>query len=463
MGQRPPRLEARATLQAARRQALGHTARTSAVPIRRALSPESDDEPLSEDEPELMPMADLNLSSSPTSEHPARATPTIAATTDIRTNGRGSTFHSSAAAAVRPPNAPPSLRAQLGPLMRFLAETQPTVSWHSRDALKDPLHAFVRDPRMNIIVMDHLVHYLQQHSNLAGGRSHNVAAISPTVYQLALYAAGRSGNHSTISEAAWQHSALPTYLVVPVVQDGHWYVWRGAVWKKGNSHWECELRYLSSVGRPHQGVLNERVSNVKKALRVMFPQLRKIHTRHHHIPGYRQARGSSDCGLFAAQTVSACLFEQPGALYELLSVNEVKQRTRRILEACAGGVLQRISEGYVPEYVCLLHNHRVAPSGNPEVESLPSRGHNVVYLLPDLYPIVREEQPGAQQAPGSTPCERLTWRHSNAEQSLRQEGGRSSQLLQSNIRSQSPVSWQSGPASARRELPLKLSISIMWE
>lgn len=356
-----------------------------------------------EEEPDSLPMAWSNTQSSPQPEQSTnvegisqtevypRVTVKLESPSRSPSRSFESAGHRSPAtetSVVYPPNARPPRNIQLGPLSSYLARVMPATSWEVPADDQNPLYAFCHDPMMHINVMDTLVQYLQQHSFLASSMVHNMAVVPPSIYQMILCSAGRGSKHLNAVQAVWQHTALPTYVVLPVIDHGHWFVWRGAVSREG-SDWKCDLRYLSSVGRPPQDILKLRASGVRAVVRALFPQLQRVHTWYHDVNGFKQAPGSSDCGLFVAQAVSAFIFEQPGALEALLPVARVKHRIFRILQTCAKGILEQILEGFIPEDVCLLHNHC---SRGQRVELHPTNVEDIVYLLPGLVPLSHRGQ-----------------------------------------------------------------------
>lgn len=448
------------------------------VQSRRSKSPDTDSEgePLSEEEPEALPMAQWNIPNKPHAEDSTRAKvgPSMGVCHGVRVkaeyprgsppNTAGSKIPSSQAmgtSVVSPPNARPPRHLQLRPLSWFLARTKPSTAWEKPSYEQNPLYAFCHDPMMHINVMDTLVQYLQQHSLLASGMFHSIAVIPPTIYHLVLCSAERGSQHVDAVQAVWQHTTLPTYIVLPVVHNNHWFIWRGAVWKGEGSGWQCDLRYLSSVGRPPQDILDVRSNAVRTVVRTLFPQLRHVQTRHHYINGFKQAKGSSDCGLFTAQALSAFLFEQPGALEDLLPVVSVKQHIFQILKTCAGGVLNRISEGSIPEHVRLLHNHR---SQAQRMGFLPTNGEDVVYLIPSLFPLLRRVRaPSLQISRPTQPGETLTT-DTAGQESDRPDLHDSQQLRlpRDSLPSQGVEQNPSRPEGPHG-LSLKCTITLSWE
>lgn len=298
---------------------------------------------------------------------------------------KSSALRTAKISAVRPSNARPARQLQLGPLHLFLTRVESTMIWDGSTDKKRPTFALRRDSAIHINVMDILVHYLQQHSFLANDMLHNVAVVPPSIYEDVLR--WPRSCHLTAVREVWQHDVLPTYIVLPVFHDAHWFIWRGAVGQTDGFGWECDLRYLSSLGRPPQCILDVRANGARAVVGALFPQLKRVRTHHHYINKFKQARGSLDCGLFAAQALSAFLFERPGALEIPLPAAQVKQRIKIVLNAYESGTLDRMSKELIPRQVCLLHNH----SGSDQDPWPPSvtEEQNILHTLPSLFPLVR--------------------------------------------------------------------------
>ena len=479
LGRQPKRFKHGSNMAAPRAGAVNSVLHVPKTRCRRSKSPDTDadGEILSEEEPEVLPMPQWNILSNPKAEDLTGTE--IASPTDFdprftvktETARRSLTYtlddesHTSRVTGTsisRPPTARPPRYLQLSPLRLFLARTKYTTAWEESNEGQNPLYSFCHDPMMHINVMDMLVQYLQQHSLVASGMLHNVAVVPPSIYQLVLCSAGRASKHVEAIQAVWQHAALPTYIILPVVHNEHWFVWRGAVWQEEGLGWECDLRYLSSLGRPPQDILDTRADSVRRVVHILFPRLQRIRTRHNHIDGFKQARGSSDCGVFAAQAMSAFLFEQPGALENLLPVARVKQRIVDILNACASGILDSISNGLIPQNVSLLHDHR---SRDQDPAFQPISKEDVFYDIPNLCPLLRRVITPSLQDRRTTYS--ATTRADTVSDSSELAGFRSSEAPQQHLpqvsQSSRSVERNRTHPEPSRDMSLKFTLTISWD
>lgn len=253
----------------------------------------------------------------------------------------------------------------LGPLRLLVVHIQEAgyENW-DEETERNPLHVFRTDPMVDVIVMDRLVHYLHAHSLLVPQLRQHTLVIPPSVYQLALRSKLEpKGAHQS---SVWQHPDLPTYVIIPVVIDEprisspgrhmHWYIWFGPVIEVDGVQ-EVQFFHLDSLPDPPHFDMIERRNRLHKVMEMTMPGLRVSSSKRNvSIEGYRQDPGSLDCGVFVAQAVSALLFEDPLALKSAMSASILRPRIERILSACMSGVLPRLTDGYRPAAVTLLHN-----------------------------------------------------------------------------------------------------------
>lgn len=231
--------------------------------------------------------------------------------------------------------------------------------------------------------MDHTVAYLVYHAKLLETSPRRRVCLVPS----SLFGAMKQIEHasSTCTPAAlanktpeqlqqlllqrnlvWAEQEPPTRIILPVIdhQHTHCYLWYGDIkQRRDRKLFNCKLKYLDSLKRPSGILLAERFSLVKTMINTLVPQINgNVTYEYEHISGYNQAPGSTDCGYFVCQAVSALSFYRDDALQALQPVASVKANIKRILESCADKALLKLRNGLVAKEPIVLHSpHRTAP------------------------------------------------------------------------------------------------------
>ena len=249
-------------------------------------------------------------------------------------------------------------------------------SWEAEDET-NPLWDLTHHPLMSVPVMDHTVGYLVYHAILTEtGSSRATCLVPPSLFGAMKQIEGMaktSGSVGLLSrtpedlmrlrlqrDMVWVRQDPPTRVIIPVIdhQQMHCYLWYGDIKpRQGRSAYHCELKYLDSLIRPSERALAERFVLAKAIVRALLPQINgEISSGgFQFIEGFRQAPGSTDCGYYVCQAVSALAFHCDEALKRLQPVPQVKTNIRNILESCHDNALQRLSKGMIAKNLILLH------------------------------------------------------------------------------------------------------------
>ncbi|KAG9083113.1 hypothetical protein FRC06_004693 [Ceratobasidium sp. 370] len=166
----------------------------------------------------------------------------------------------------------------------------------------------------------------------------------------------------------WTRSEPPGSVIMPFINQlqVHCFLWFGSVMKQqGTGLYDLHLHLLDSLSQPTSQEVKSRLSTCTAIINFLLPQVNgKITGSYMGIPGYQQAPGSTDCGWFVCQAVSALSYGQKSMLHCLLPVKEVKVAAQQILEECQSGALEALVEGVVPASPIILH-HDQCPRSAP--------------------------------------------------------------------------------------------------
>lgn len=282
-----------------------------------------------------------------------------------------------------------NLQECLRPLQECISMWSLGYDWHSEDE-QNPIWDLKNRPLMGQQVMDSVVSYLVYHVIHTEPPHRRTCLIPPSLFgnlkQLGgtsildgvdawLKQAGPEGQQQLIHQRAmvWTRLQAPTRVLIPIIDhaQAHCYLWYGDIGQKpGRTLNHCNLGYLDSLSRPSARVFNERLSEAKQFLKFLLPQVDgEITGSYEAIDGYRQAVGSTDCGLFVCQAVSALAWHHDRALQALLPVDQVRCNIIRILEECSDGALVKLTGGLVSKEPIILHR-------SPGIEPPPWLSHS---------------------------------------------------------------------------------------
>ncbi|KAG8691565.1 hypothetical protein FRC11_000933 [Ceratobasidium sp. 423] len=166
----------------------------------------------------------------------------------------------------------------------------------------------------------------------------------------------------------WVKKELPDRIIIPVVDPvrTHCYLWYGDVSRSIDGlTYGVHLKCLDSLSPPSADEISRRLRRICHILNFLLPQINgPISGTHLPIEGYRQAPGSTDCGFFVCQAISALTWEEDHCLRNLLPVAEVRQRMVKILTSQVQGGLNQLVNGHVHSSPILLH-HRSSTAPPP--------------------------------------------------------------------------------------------------
>jgi hypothetical protein len=175
-----------------------------------------------------------------------------------------------------------------------------------------------------------------------------------------------------LREMVWTHSEPPTLVMIPIINHSqvHSYLWFGEVqtWDDAGLH-NLELHLLDSLSRPSRKEIESRLAICSSIIRFVLPQVTgRINGSYMEMPEYRQAPGSTDCGWFVCQAVSALSHRQKDMLHRPLPRKLLKSGARQILEACKSGALEMLACGVPPAHLLILHQepHAAPPPWRPQ-------------------------------------------------------------------------------------------------
>ncbi|KAG8689802.1 hypothetical protein FRC09_012252 [Ceratobasidium sp. 395] len=164
----------------------------------------------------------------------------------------------------------------------------------------------------------------------------------------------------------WSGSEPPELVVIPIIDHlhAHCYLWYGHVQRRlGSDLYDLHLSLLDSLSSPSKETINTQLASCTSVLRFLLPQVNGLITGGHlAIPEYQQASGSTDCGYFVCQAISAIVYGQRQSLASLCPVSHVKEGVLDVLESCKAGALEQILAGHSLESPIILH---VPPSHTP--------------------------------------------------------------------------------------------------
>ncbi|KAG8777710.1 hypothetical protein FRC12_000239 [Ceratobasidium sp. 428] len=230
----------------------------------------------------------------------------------------------------------------------------PLMAEHTMDHVSAYLvyssaRALRQDSQGHCLVPASLSGALLQLENIAYGVEDWIARTGPTAMtQLLLQ-----------RQMVWSGLEPPKLVLVPIIDhlNAHCYLWFGAVRRCSNSGlYNLDLSLLDSLGSPSRETVRARLAACISVLQFLLPQVNgAISGKHLAIPGYQQAAGSTDCGYFVCQAISAITYGQRQSLKSLFPVKLVKESVLEILESCKGGVLKDLVTGYAPTPPIILH------------------------------------------------------------------------------------------------------------
>ncbi|QRW13081.1 capsular polysaccharide export protein [Ceratobasidium sp. AG-Ba] len=188
----------------------------------------------------------------------------------------------------------------------------------------------------------------------------------------------------------WLDPAPPSLVLLPFINHAqvHCYIAYGKVVRRpGSTMYDLHLRLLDSLGRPSQKAVEDRINKLAIVLRFVLPLINgQITGSYVDIPGYRQRPGSTDCGWFVCQAVSAIVHGQLDQLQRPLPIKLVKQQVHDILGQCKDQVLNRICDGIVAPSPLILHNRYSPPPWLSEksVEPKYSKSEKPQWIPPQI-------------------------------------------------------------------------------
>ncbi|KAG8713535.1 hypothetical protein FRC09_018609 [Ceratobasidium sp. 395] len=157
----------------------------------------------------------------------------------------------------------------------------------------------------------------------------------------------------------WSSSEPPQVVLLPIIDhlQAHCYLWFGKVCRQPSSGiFNLDLHLLDSLSPPSSETVAARLASCTSILRFLLPQINgEISGQHMAIPGYRQAPGTTDCGYFVCQAISAIVYSHRSSLWHLSPVSHVKQRVLSILQLCQSGSLDQLVRGNPISSPIILH------------------------------------------------------------------------------------------------------------
>jgi hypothetical protein len=243
---------------------------------------------------------------------------------------------------------------------------------------------------VHISVVDYVSCYLQHHIYHSPQIRQHLLIVPPSLFQMIAYSLNMS-HCVDLPLDLWTPVLLPTQVLLPVVEEHngtkHWYLCFADISTfPDGSHSMC-IRYIDSLGRPDNSMLQRRLKLAGKVIRIALPKFKgKIVYMFQPFENFLQAPGSLDCGLFCCQAMSAIGFEQPGALDDPLPTPEVRARMTRMLREVRAGVLDHIAQGTVPTVGILLHNVQQRKTCLQSMDS-HTASRSEVYALEDIAPV----------------------------------------------------------------------------
>ncbi|KAG8737094.1 hypothetical protein FRC10_008586 [Ceratobasidium sp. 414] len=255
-----------------------------------------------------------------------------------------------------------------------------TCDW-DEDSEVNPIWDLLNMPLMGEHVMDQVCAYLVHSSTQACSRSQRrlclvPASLSGAVMQIEgaghgveawIQKTGPGAMSQLVTQRSmvWTASQEPTFVLIPVINhlQVHCYLWFGSVKQRpGAPIYDLELFLLDSLPRVTNRELQSRLAFCRSVLGFLLPQINgDITGSHLEVPGYRQAPGTTDCGYFVCQAISALAHDRRPALYTLTPVEQVKKNVLHILEECRSGALHMLAAGSVIDHPIMLHPLPYAP------------------------------------------------------------------------------------------------------
>ncbi|KAF8593794.1 hypothetical protein BDV93DRAFT_566140 [Ceratobasidium sp. AG-I] len=268
----------------------------------------------------------------------------------------------------------------------------------------NPIWDLLHAPLMSELVMDQAVAYLVYHAKLMEKSAHRQICVVPSslfgaMKQIEHLSSGLTNTKKKTPEElknllaqrdlVWSSPVPPTRIILPVIdhQQVHCYLWYGDIYQKpGRKLFHCKFTYLDSLQHVSDVSKAERFALVKTMVKTLLPQIDGEFTcAYPRIAGYVQDAGSTDCGVFVCQAVSALSFHQDDALQRLQPVAIVRANLKQILESCGDKALLNLSSGLVAKEPILLHTPRTSapppwlvpkpaqPTSPPVQQSRPAR------------------------------------------------------------------------------------------
>ncbi|QRW12360.1 capsular polysaccharide export protein [Ceratobasidium sp. AG-Ba] len=270
----------------------------------------------------------------------------------------------------------------------------------------NPLHDVESHPLMAEHVMDYVTAYLTHCRHASQPRSSKRICLVPAASSGALVGMedisdgldawrSRKGPAAvkqllSLRELVWVDPGPPSLVILPFINHTqvHSYVAYGTVVKRpGTALHDLHLNLLDSLGQPSKREIESRLAMYISILRFLVPQINgRITGSYVSIPRFRQAPGSTDCGWFVCQAVSAVAHGQASSLDRPLPIHVVKQRVQEILVKCRDGDLHQACMGHALPEVTLLHARLQPPPWTlkPDVLDQPRKPEAKPWIAPKM-------------------------------------------------------------------------------
>ncbi|KAG9128200.1 hypothetical protein FRC07_003131 [Ceratobasidium sp. 392] len=249
-----------------------------------------------------------------------------------------------------------------------------TCDWNA-ESDANPIWDILNSPLMAEHVMDHIAAYLVHSSSwIPSSGSKTVCFVPSSLFGAVLQfedvhqgteawssQAGPGAMARLISQRSmvWTSPNPPKLVLIPVINrlQAHCYLWFGYTTQRTDTPiLDLELSLADSLSRPSDKEFRSRLASCTSVLRFLLPQINGAITGcYADIPGFRQAPGSTDCGYFVCQAMSALAYNRKAAMYALTPVSEVKQHALEILQQCRNGVLEILATGHGVDSPVRLH------------------------------------------------------------------------------------------------------------
>ncbi|KAG9089910.1 hypothetical protein FRC07_012234, partial [Ceratobasidium sp. 392] len=237
------------------------------------------------------------------------------------------------------------LHSSLQVLYNCLDEWSSKTNW-TDPVENNPLHDVGSHPLMAEHVMDYVTAYLTHCRTASQPCSSRKICLVPAASSGALVGMEnisdgleawrfRTGPTAaaqllTLRELVWSDPEPPSLVLMPYINhlQVHSYLAFGTVVKRpGSTLHDLHLNLLDSLAQPSKREIESRLEMYISVLRVLVPQIDgRITGSYLSIPRFRQAPGSTDCGWFVCQAVSALAHGQQSSLNRPLPIQVVKQR-----------------------------------------------------------------------------------------------------------------------------------------